>query len=403
MVEVLSALLTASAIIFFGVFAEFLFKKLRIPDVLFLIAFGLILGNYGLGYVNPSSLITIAPVFTAFALLFLLFEGSFNIDLVSFFKGLGRGMTVTFYNFAICSAATAAIAVLSGFSFMSALLLGFILGGTSSAFVIPVIKSLGIRKETYSVLALESAVTDVLCIVFAITVMQIIALNNFSLYFITSRIASLFAIAGFFGVSAGLLWIFVVHKLFRKHKPYMLVIALLLFLYAATEYMNGNGAIAALFFGLVLRNSKKLSSLISKANAVEATSRTEKLFNAQISFFLKTFFFVYIGALLDFSNIKALAIGALIAAAVMMLRLTNSMLTRDMTPFDRAVISSIFARGLAAAVLAQLAIQKGIEGADLMSKIVFSTIMFTIVLSSARIFYSVKKHGEGKAAGADKG
>src|SRR3989338_2487086 len=109
-----------------------------------------------LKFILPSSLEKIAPFFTTFALLFLLFDGAFNIDLISFVKGLGRGMLITLYNFFISSIAIALISMLFGFDLLHSLLIGFILGGVSSAFVIPIIQNLRIKKETYSILTLES-------------------------------------------------------------------------------------------------------------------------------------------------------------------------------------------------------------------------------------------------------
>ncbi|MBI2654341.1 cation:proton antiporter [Candidatus Woesearchaeota archaeon] len=397
MVEILGTFIITSAVIFFGFFAEFLFQKLKIPDVLLLILFGLALGPYGLKYINPSSLSNIAPIFTAFALLFLLFDSAFNIDLVSFFRGLGKGMSITVYNFAVSSITISLISMLFGFDLLHALLIGFILGGVSSAFVIPVIKNLKIKKETYSILTLESAITDVLCIVFALTAIQIIKLNNFSFNFVASKLAALFAVAGFFGVIAGVIWIVIVSKILKKNKSYMLTIAYLLLLYTVTEYLNGNGAIATLFFGLVLRNSKKLTALIKGENAISVTSLTEQLFYSQISFFLKTFFFVYIGILLDFSNLKALIIGAIMAIAIMLLRNTTSFIAKNFMPYDKKIMNSIFARGLAAAVLAQLAIQHNLQNAELIAKITFSVIMFTIIFSSVRIFLVNKEYQSPKA------
>lgn len=387
MVEILSAFIIISAIIFFGFFAEFLFNRFRVPDVLLLIIFGFLLGPYALKFILPSSLVSIAPIFTAFALLFLLFNGAFNIDLVSFVKGLGKGMLITLHNFILSSIVVASITLFFGLDLMHSLLIGFILGGICSAFTIPIIQNLKIKKETYSILALESAVTDVLSIVFALTAMQIITLKIFDFSLVLSKIAALFAVAGFFGVIAGIIWIVIVNKVLKKNKSYMLTIAYLLLLYTVTEYLKGNGAIATLFFGLVLRNSKKLTSLLKGENAVSVTSPVEKLFYSQISFFLKTFFFVYIGILLDFSNAKALLIGAIISILIMIIRISSSLYTKEFLPFDRKAINSIFARGLAAAVLAQLAIQYNIQNAELISKITFSVIMFTILLSSIRVYW----------------
>ncbi len=57
-------LLSISLILFFGFFAEFVFRKFGLPDVLFLIILGFIIGPYGFDYISPGQLIEIAPIFT---------------------------------------------------------------------------------------------------------------------------------------------------------------------------------------------------------------------------------------------------------------------------------------------------------------------------------------------------
>ncbi|MBI2651549.1 cation:proton antiporter [Candidatus Woesearchaeota archaeon] len=106
---------------------------------------------------------------------------------------------------------------------------------------------------------------------------------------------------------------------------------------------------------------------------------------------------MYIGILLDFSNLKALIIGAIIAVAIMLLRNTASFIAKNFMPYDKKIMNSIFARGLAAAVLAQLAMQNNLQNAELISKIAFSVIMFTIIFSSVRIFL-VNREYMGKKA-----
>ena len=65
-------------------------------------------------------------------------------------------------------------------------------------------------------------------------------------------------------------------------------------------------------------------------------------------------------------------------------------------PYDKKIMNSIFARGLAAAVLAQLAIQHNLQNAELIAKITFSVIMFTIIFSSVRIFLVNKEYASPK-------
>ena len=48
--DVVIVLLAVSLILFFGFFAEFIFKRLSIPDILFLIVLGFVIGPNVLGY-----------------------------------------------------------------------------------------------------------------------------------------------------------------------------------------------------------------------------------------------------------------------------------------------------------------------------------------------------------------
>ncbi len=400
MVDVTLVLLGVSFILFFGFFAEFIFKKTRIPDILFLILLGFVLGPYGFNYLDPLKVQNFAPVFTTFALLFLLYDGAFNIDLASFAKGVGKSMGITLFNFFISAIIISGIMFVFTQEILTSILTGFILGGISSAFVIPIIKQLHIRNETYSILTLESAITDVLCIVFALTTLEIIKLNVFQVQVMVSKIASLFAVAGLVGIVAGIVWIILVKHVFKEHKSYMITIAYLLLVYVVTEFLNGNGAIAALFLGIVLRNSRQLILIVKKIihrnnhpaknnRETSVTTPAEELFYSQISFFLKTFFFVYIGLLFSFQDTKALLIGGILALALMLSR--NLSLVPPRAPaFDRKLMKSIFARGLAAAAIAQIIVLNDISNAVLISNITYTVISFTIILSSIRVFMSSK-------------
>lgn len=398
MVEVAYALLTVSLILFFGFFAEFIFKRFHIPDILFLILLGFILGPFVTGYLKPEQFSSIAPFFTAFALLFLLYDGAFNIDLASFAKGLSISIWVTLFNFFISAIAISGILALLKFDIRIALLTGFILGGVSSAFVIPTLKQLNVRGEIYSVLTLESALTDVLCIVFAFTMMEIIKLNTFSFKVVSGQLASLFAVAGIIGLISGAVWIIIVRRVLKQNKSYVATIAYLLLVYVVTEYLGGNGAIASLFFGLVLKNSKQLINIFrtiirkksakKEANGYEVSlaTPTEQLFYSQISFFLKTFFFVYIGILFNIRDIKGLLIGAVLAVAIMLARNLSKFVSKRFDNEHRELMKSIFARGLAAAAIAQVVILNKIEGAVIVQSITYTVITFTILLSSIRIY-----------------
>ena len=403
-------LLAVSLILFFGFFAEWFFRRFSIPDVLFLIALGFAIGPFAFKLVSPLDLAEIAPVFTTFTLVFLLFDGAFNINLSSLIREFSESFVLTIFNFIISSIIVALILWLfgfwvGGFSILLSLLGGFMLGGVSSSFVIPILKQVKISNRLYSLLALESALTDVFCIVFSLTVIEIFKLGGFGVQNMLTQLVSLFAVAGLVGLIGGVIWIFLILRVFKEHN-YMIAIAYLLLIYVLTEFLRGNGAIAALFFGLILKNSKQLSSIIKGLLTKEAkekkkalqgelgvsvTTPSEEYFYHQISFFLKTFFFVYIGIMIDISDWKAILIGVVLSFVLMGSRMFSVLLTKTMTPEGKSLVNAIFARGLAAAAIAQLAINAGVPHALFLSKIAYVSVTGTIVLSSIRVFLIKRK------------
>jgi cell volume regulation protein A len=405
--QINTILLLISLIILLGYLAEWLFRKINIPDTLLLIAVGFIIGPNILGYIKPESLGQLAPLFTTFTLLFLMFDGALSIDLRSFTEGIGSGISIGSFNFFFSTIVIGSIFWFLVHDVVLALMLGFSLGGISSAFVIPMLKQIIVNKKTYSILTLESALTDVLAIVFALTMMELKILKTIEINAVLSQIAALFFVAGFLGIMAGFLWIFIEDKLIGRDTNYMLTIAYVVLLYFITEYLGGNGAIAAMTFGIVIANSKILMNLAQKlrekrsrkkaaeeeepCKTVNIVSRRERMFYQEISFFLKTFFFVYIGLLLDVTNFTVVTVGTGIAFGLLLLRNLSSLLTKKFKKYDRLLINSLFARGIAPAAIILMAKVKNISIPQPAVDTLYFTITATIILTSVRVFiYKMK-------------
>ena len=399
-----TALLAFSLIAIFGFLSEALFRRTNIPDVLFLIVLGFIIGPNGFGYTSPEDLASVAPVCTTFTLLILIFDGAFNINLSSLIREFSSSLILTIYNFVISTIVVGGIFYyihqyhLDGTTLMASMVIGFSLAGVSSSFVIPILSQIRVGGKLFSRLALESALTDVFCIVATLSVIEVYTTGIFGVQKTLTYLIELFAIAGFIGVLGGIIWIVI--RVFEEQN-YIITIAYLILVYLATEYFGGNGPIAALFLGLILNNSKQLSSIkegiLSRSVAekqkaiqgdlgVEVTSATEKRYYNLISFFLKALFFIYVGILLDITDQTALVVGSILSVLIMITRMGSMPLTKGMPKDQRQLVNAVFARGLAAAVLIQAVIQAGMPGAEYMARVVYVVIIGTIVLSSLRVF-----------------
>lgn len=398
------ALLSISLIAIFGFISETLFRRTNIPDVIFLIIIGFLIGPNGYGFTSPEDLASFAPVVTTFTLLILIFDGAFNINLSSLIREFSSSLILTIYNFVLSTVVVGGIFFyiqqfhLGGTTMMAAMIIGFSLAGVSSSFVIPILNQIRVGGKLFSRLALESALTDVFCIVATLSVIEVYTTGIFGIQDTLSYLVRLFAIAGFIGALGGIVWIAI--RVFEEQN-YIITIAFLILIYLVTEEFGGNGPIAALFFGLILNNSKQLTSIKEgilsrsvkeKQKAVQGelgvavTSASEEKFYHLISFFLKAFFFIYVGILLDITDQTALLVGSILSVLIMVVRMASMPLTKGMPGAQRKLVNAVFARGLAAAVLIQAVIQAGMPQAEYLARVVYVVIIGTIILSSLRVF-----------------
>ena len=391
--EIAGMFAIAGVILFVGFLGELIFQKTNIPDVIWLMIIGALLG-YFFDIANAPGFNQIAPIFTTFALIYILFEGAINIDIKKLVKGVIGGSSLSVLSFLISIIIVPLIMSFFGWGILEGMLLGAIIGGASSAVIIPIAKNIDVKPQTALVLTFESAISDVLCIVGAITILNIINLNMFSLGNVVKEIVYSFVIAIFIGVISGLIWSKIQSYMQKISKSYMTTIGALLLLYSFVEYLDSNGAIACLSFGIIVGNTKKIFSFIEKGNEFNMATPSAKFFFSEISFFVKVFFFVYLGLLINFENISLMLIGFLLTILLFLFRplavKNSNRHNSSLEHKDRIFMEILTPKGLAAAVLAQLPAQYGITNGEQFSTIVLSVIFFSILISTIAVFMTEK-------------
>ncbi|MFH2020716.1 MAG: cation:proton antiporter [archaeon] len=395
MEPLLVSLLGFSLIIMLGFLAEALFDKTHIPDVLILFLIGIFVGPV-MNWSRPESFASIEPIFVSLALMLILFEGSINLKITDFLKGAFPGARLSSTFFFASVLVVTGIMMIFGYPMYLGILLGTIVGGTSSAVVIPMIKLLKLDTATSSILTLESTLTDVLCITGAITVTEILKLHDFNFLNTLTSLISVFLIAIAIGMICGGIWLYVRYKFPQIKKAYMLSIAYIIFIYVFTELLNSNGAIAVLAFGIFLGNIKQIFSYLDQESEYHLDA-SEKIFYSEISFFLKVFFFVYLGIIINFQNMYLFLIGFIITVAVAVVRpfIVNLAVKNggELTK-EKIVMSIMTPKGLAAAVLVQVTLKspffQSMPLAHDLSVITLSVILFSILLTSGLVFYYEK-------------
>ena len=120
-------LLAASVVIIMGVLGEAFFKRTGIPDILFLMVLGIIIGPI-LGIIQPEAVLQIVPYFAAVALIVIMFDGGLNLHIGKVLKTAHFAVILVIVGFAVSVSIVAGLAHYGlGWEWIDSILLGSIL------------------------------------------------------------------------------------------------------------------------------------------------------------------------------------------------------------------------------------------------------------------------------------
>lgn len=377
--------LLTGIIIFIGFFAMLFFERTKIPDVLILMLVGLFLGSV-LNESQVSLFNSIAPYVGAIVFMMILFDGGLNLNVFKVVKELSETTVFMLTSFFLSTVlVTALMHYVFGWELLHGLLLGAVLGGTSSAIVVSTVSKISVRDNTKILLTLESAVTDALCIVVSLAVIEIILFNQINIRESLNLVTGTFSIAIVIAIIVSVIWIGILKNFHGKPFGYLLTVAVIFMMYSVVEYVKGNGAISVLVFGMILGNARNLAKFMRLEDRLNIDTKI-KAFQKEVAFFIRTFFFVYIGVIFNVKNFNAKIAGIaimvwmliLIARAISVKIITQK---NKILKCDEIIIATMIPRGLAAAVLASIPLSKGI-GIESFSQIVFLIIIFTNITAT---------------------
>jgi len=374
-------LLAAGVVIFLGVAGEAFFKKTGIPDVAFLMIFGVIIGPV-LGIIQPEAVIQVVPYFAALALIIIMFDGGLNLDIKHIVKTAHFSVTLAILGFILSVVIiTLATHFALGWLWLESILLGAIVGGSSSAIVFGLVRNIKISEEMKSMLSFESALTDILAMIAAFILFEAVLIGHFDLQTLQETLGRAIIVGLVLGFGVGIPWMYVSTKLGNAQHAYMLTLGILFVLFFLANSFGESGALTALVFGLMLGNKKQLSRILRfKLPKIEIDDPTHN----QLTFLVRSFFFVFVGLMASFGQIEYVVFGILITIAVYVGRIFvgKITLTKRFSKLDRAVTNSMIPRGLAAAVLATYPITMGLPNAEAYPQIIFFIILSSVIITT---------------------
>ncbi len=358
---------------------------------------GILIGPVG-QILDGADFQTAAPYFGTIALILILFEGGLEIDL---HEALGQARSAFLLGVTHFFLAAGGLFLSSRYLFDMApnvaIFYGLVLGGTSPAVVLPVLQSLKLLPKTKALFSLET----VICEVFTV-VTTVLAINFYNSKESPSLIGTgLFVVHSFgtatwIAVVAAWAWNWVVPIIEKSGISHMMTLAYLFLLYGFASSIHAEPAITILLFGLFLENGHHISEWLQKhipsvlhrwiAFPPKNDQRIFSTLFFELSFLVRTYFFVMVGLLFDFSkiNISDYVTGM---TFIVIFFLSRTLSLKSLQIFDRSVsIQELqqglvtMPRGLATAVVALMVNQAHIPGTENLVSLAFLSILGTNIL-----------------------
>ena len=375
------AFLVAAIIIILGFLGEEFFNRTGVPDSILLLIFGVFLGPIFHLFAHEE-LLAITPYFAALALIIILFDGGLNMDIREAIRNSPRAFVLAISGWILNVLVTAALCkVFLGWRLLNGLLLGSIVGGGSSIIVIALIRKLKVAEKIETVLCLESILTDVLCTVGAFTAINIILSGELSLSAALGSVGIAFGVGIVVGLSFGVAWLVLLERIKGEPNAYMLTLAMLFLTFVVATNLGGNGALSALFFGLIIGNSRPIAKKMKFRTTISIDSKVRD-FHCQISFLIRSFFFVFTGLLFSLSSFTSVFFGLFLSLVFLGIRFVvvrMAAVKSDLHDY-KTLMTIMFPRGLAAAVLASLPLTSGVPDSQVFPEIAFIVILTTIIV-----------------------
>ena len=371
-----------------------IFSKRRIPDVLFLIIIGLILGPLT-HIVDSEKLTLLGSILSAVTLVLILFESGIQMSFNNLKDSFKPSLKLTASNFVF-----SAIAVwLVGWQILKidpiiSLMLGCVLGGTASAVVIPTVRQLKMSQKSATILILEAAIGNVFSIVLALALLQAIKSNHVEFGMIFGQIFSSFILATLIGLLGSIFWALILDKVREIKYSVLTTPGFVFIIYGVNEWMGYSGAIAALAFGIGMANIDAIYDALLKKTFKKRPAHlneTESALFSELVLLLKTFFFVYVGMSIQLYTWRPIVIGLGITVMLYLLRIPVVRIAisdkYEIPKKERRYMSAIDPKGLTAAVLATQAVAfiPDLEVGFFIRNTVFSVILFSIVINAILI------------------
>jgi NhaP-type Na+/H+ or K+/H+ antiporter len=379
-----------SLVIAISFFSSLIYRKTHIPDIIWLLIFGAILGPL-LGVIDTEIFESFSPIISAISIILITFEAGMDVDLQSMVKLFPKTIALTFLTFTSIIIGTSIIGpiLIPELTIVKAAILGTILGGLSTIAVTSIGKQLKIGdSKAWTVLALESTIVDPFRVMFAIALVKVAVSGLIQPMETFKDVLFIILVGSITGLAIGVIWSIILHRIRVSENNYMITLAILLQVYYLSEFLagSGGGTMACFFFGLVLSNQKLHSRWIGFTPRIDVKKISDV--NREISFALKSYYFVYTGLIVSL-DVNYIYSGLAFTLMIIGIRFISGSLVGhafELNEIDLNLIKLMYPLGTSALVFSQLPALYDVDGVVFIDPLFYVNIVFPVVLGT--IIYS---------------
>ena len=362
-----------------GITAQVIGEYLKVPSIVFLLLFGILLGSDFLDVLHPQDLGLGLEVLVALSVAIILFEGGLNLELRELGKVSGslRNL-VTIGTLVTLIGGGMAAHWLAEFPWSISFLYASLVVVTGPTVIGPLLKQVRVDRQVSTLLEGEGVLIDPVGAILAVVVLNAIVNANAAPIDLASGLLlrlGIGAIVG--GIGGWLLGLLLknTEKLSEELKNLVVLAGVWgLFVLSQTLYSE-SGLMATVAAGIVV-----------KALALPE-ERLLKRFKGQLTVLCVSVLFILLAADLSLASVVALGWGSVLAVATLMLlvRPTSIFLctvNSDLNWRQKIFLSWVAPKGIVSASVASLfailLTEKGINGGASIKALVFLTIIMTV-------------------------
>lgn len=375
-------------------------ELINIPDVVLFLIVGILLGPSVLKVIDISQFQLENQLILTFGSAFILYLGGKEVSL----KVL-KNVKISVFLLSTLGVAISSffMAKIIGFNFqigfMTCLLAGSIIASTDPATIVPIFNQVKIDKKVKQTVISESALNDATGAIMTVAILSIIMGGHFSMEENIYNLCIMIIVGVIVGLITGLVLLFLVNDspkgIFKDYTPIISILSVII-AYELSTYLGGSGYMSCFIVGLVTGNKQNFKMWLSQKHYDADCNVVET-----VGTICRMCIFIILGSQVQLNELFKYFIPALLSVLglIFIVRpvcvLACTLVDRKAKWNKNQILFMMWVRetGVIPAALCGIITSMKVPGSEIISSIVFMTILITLILQGSTTKLLAKKLG----------